>query len=200
MPDREEILHSLIGAWRLARLDPRGMNEFNISIDGFWRSFFAAVLVAPGYAILIAYRFGQVDGGGPDPAPSTLAFEGDASIGWIMLVQTASYLLSWAAFPLIAAVVTWALDLGRNYVALIVAANWAAVIQIGAFLAAILLGAVFPGGLASALVTIATIAILFYQWFVTRTALQTTAGIAFALVLADLLVNTAINLTADGML
>ena len=199
MPDREEILRSLTGAWRLARLDPQGMSQFDLSFTGFWHSFFAAVLVAPGYAILVAQRFTTAAPDATDAPPSAVAFESESGIGWIMTVQTISYLISWAAFPLLAAVITWVLDLGRNYVALIVAANWAAVIQIAAFLAALLIGAALPP-LAGVLVALVTIGILFYQWFVTRTALQTTAGIAFALVLADLLVNTAINLTADRLL
>jgi hypothetical protein len=49
-------------------------------------------------------------------------------------------------------------------------------------------------------VTLATVAILVYQWFVFRTALNTTGGIAIALVLVDLLVNAAISLTADSLL
>jgi len=49
-------------------------------------------------------------------------------------------------------------------------------------------------------VTIATVAILFYQWFVVRTALDTSGGIALALVLVDLFVNSMINLTAESLL
>jgi hypothetical protein len=200
MPGREEIVHSLIGAWRLARLDPQGMNQFDLSFTGFWHSFFAALLVAPGYAILVAQRFSTSTPNAPEAPPSVVAFESQSGIGWIILVQAVSYLVSWAAFPVLAGVITWILNLSRNYVALIVAANWAAVIQICAFLIAVLLGAAFPRGLASLIITVVTMGILFYQWFVTRTALQTTAGIALALVLANLLVNTAINLTADRLI
>jgi hypothetical protein len=42
--------------------------------------------------------------------------------------------------------------------------------------------------------------ILFYQWFVTRTALQTTGGIALLMVLVDLVLNTTINLSADRLM
>jgi hypothetical protein len=48
-------------------------------------------------------------------------------------------------------------------------------------------------------VTLATGAILFYQWFVIRAALDTTGGIAVAVVLVDLLVNSAINVAADAL-
>jgi hypothetical protein len=42
--------------------------------------------------------------------------------------------------------------------------------------------------------------VLFYQWYIVRTALQTTGGIALALVLIDLVLNMTINLSADGFL
>ena len=47
IPDQQEVIRSIYGAWRLPWLDRSGMGHFNLSVDGFWRSFFAAVLVAP---------------------------------------------------------------------------------------------------------------------------------------------------------
>jgi hypothetical protein len=186
MPDREEVLRSLYGAYRLARMDVSGMGHFNLTVEGFWRSFFAAVLVAPGYAILIGEKL--------------IARPEPLDLGWVVLIEGTTYVLGWMAFPLAALILTYLLNLSRNYVALIVAANWAAVIQTGAFLSAVLLSLVLPGLLAGLLLTIVTGGILFYQWFVARTALQTTGGIAFALVLVDLVLNTAINLSADRLL
>jgi hypothetical protein len=94
---------------------------------------------------------------------------------------------------------TQVLGLSRYYSALIIAVNWAAVIQIAAFLLAVGVAFVAPP-LSSLLVTLVTGAILFYQWFVVRTALETTAGLALAVVLVDLLVNIAINLSASRLL
>ncbi|HEX5077914.1 MAG TPA: hypothetical protein VFV80_02110 [Geminicoccaceae bacterium] len=184
MPDQAEVFHSIYGAYRLAWLDRAGMGHFNLSVDGFWHSFFAAVLVAPGYALLVARDlFGRAD---------------EINAAWALLVEILAYGIGWAAFPLIALGVTHALGLSRNYAAMIIATNWAAVIQIGTFLTAIALGFVLPplGGLA---IVLATGAILFYQWFVIRTALDTSAGIAIVLVLVDLLVNFMINAGADGL-
>jgi len=42
--------------------------------------------------------------------------------------------------------------------------------------------------------------ILFYQWFVTRSALQTTGGVALMLVLIDLVLNSAISVSADRLI
>jgi hypothetical protein len=185
MPDQEEVLRSIYGAYRLARLDRGGMNEFNLTVDGFWRSFFAAILVAPGYALLVMQDL--------------MVHPEELSPIWALVVEGVAYCIGWAAFPLLAIVLTHLLGLSRNYAALIIAANWAAVIQIGAFLAAVGFGYVLPG-LGGLLVTITTVAILFYQWFVVRTALDTSGGIALALVLVDLFVNSVINMTAENLL
>lgn len=186
MPDRREVLYSLYGAYRLARLDPAGMTYFNLTVEGFWASFFAAVLVAPGYAVLVGQKL--------------LARTDDFDPGWAMLVQIVAYVLSWAAFPLAALVLTQVLNLGRNYVPLIVAVNWAAVLQVGLFLAAMMVSLILPALLAGLVLTVVTGSILFYQWFVTRTALQTTGGIALLLVLIDLVLNTMINLSAERLM
>ena len=131
MPDREEVLGALYGAYRLARIDPAGMTYFNLSFEGFWRSFFAAVLVAPAYAV---------------------------------------------------------------------AHNWTAVLQTAVFLAVVVLGPILAQVLATFLVTLTTGAILAYQWFVIKTALQTTGGIALMLLLVDLVVTSTINLGAERLL
>jgi hypothetical protein len=186
MPDREEVLSGLYGAYLLAWFDPSGMANFNLTVEGFWRSFFAAVLVAPAYAILVAI---QLSAGAEDFNPAL-----------VFLTEGIGYVLAWCAFPLVAIVLTRLLGLDRNYVALIVAVNWSAVLQTGAFLAVLLLGLILPDGLGTLTVTLTTLAILIYQWFVIRTALGTTGGIALMLLLVDLVITTMINAGADRML
>ena len=186
MPDRAEVLHSLYGAYRLAFLDRSGMAHFNLSVDGFWRSFFAAVLVAPGVAILVAQKLIAR----PDPL----------DLGWATVVQILAYGLTWAAFPLAALFLTQLLGLSRNYVPLIVALNWAEVLQVAVLLAATVVGVVIPGVLDGLILLIITGGILAYQWFVTRTALQTTGGIALLMVLVDLVLDAAIGLSADRLI
>jgi hypothetical protein len=186
MPDRQEVLNGLFGAYRLAWFDASGMAHFNLTVEGFWRSFFAAVLVAPAYAILVGMQL------------STEA--ADFNLALVVLTEGIGYVLAWCAFPLVAIVLTRLLGLDRNYVALIVAVNWSAVLQTGAFLAALLLGAIVPEGMGTLIVTLTTLAILIYQWFVIRTALATTGGVALMLLLVDLVITTMINAGADQML
>jgi hypothetical protein len=186
MPDREEVLRGLYGAYRLAWFDPSGMANFNLTVEGFWRSFFAAVLVAPAYAILIGMQLS--------------AEAEELNLALVLLTEGVGYVLAWSAFPLIAIVLTRLLGLDRNYVPLIVAVNWSAVLQTGAFLSVLLLGLIAPEGLGTLIVTLTTLVILIYQWFVIRTALDTTGGIALMLLLVDLVVTTMINAGADRML
>lgn len=186
MPDREEVTSALYGAYRLAWFDAGGMAHFNLTFDGFWRSFFAAVLVAPAYAILIGLQ---------------VAAEPQAvDLGLLVVTETIGYVLAWAAFPLAAIVLTRLLGLDRHYVALIVALNWTAVLQTALFLVVVLLGPVFPGGIGALVITLMTGAILVYQWFVIRSALQTTAGIALMLLLVDLVITAVINIGTNRVL
>jgi hypothetical protein len=186
MPDRAEVVRSLYGAYRLAFMDQSGLAHFNFSIEGFWRSFFAAVLVAPGFALLIAQKLVAR----PEPFDP----------GWALLVQILAYGLSWAAFPLAAMVLTRLLGLSHNYVPLIVTLNWGAVLQLLVFLAAVVVGLALPGVLEGLIMLIVTGGVLFYQWFITRSALQTTSGIAVMLVLIDLVLNSAISVSADRLM
>lgn len=185
MPDRAEVWSALYGAYRLAFFDPSGMGYFNLTIEGFWRSFFAAVLVAPGYVLLMALR--APPGENLDP-------------GALVLVETIAYAIAWCAFPVAAILLTRLLGLGRNYVALVIAINWTAVLQTAGFVLVVLLGTIAPGAFGGWLVLLATGAILAYQWFVIRTALQTTSGVALMLLLVDLLLTSAVNMAADGLL
>ena len=186
MPDREEVLSALYGAYRLAWFDGSGMAYFNLTVDGFWRSFFAAVLVAPAYAILVGMELS--------------AEAEDLNLALVFLTEAIAYVLAWCAFPLVAVALTRILGLDRNYVALIVAVNWSAVLQTAAFLAVVLVGLIVPEVLGTLLVTLTTVAILVYQWFVIRTALQTTGGIALMLLLVYLVLTSLVNAGADRML
>ena len=47
LPGLNEIAGSLIGAMRLFRRDAGGLQNFNMTEDGFWRSFFAIALAGP---------------------------------------------------------------------------------------------------------------------------------------------------------
>lgn len=187
MPDIAYLTRSIYGAWRLARLDRAGMTLFELSIPGFWRSFFAAVVVAPFYLALIFLRFEQ-----------------EADLGAVVellpfvVVKLIAYAVSWVAFPLAMLAITRLLSLGAAYIPYIIAYNWSAVIQIAVLLLAALIQAsgLLPEALGAALIIVVPIAILFYLWFIARVALQTTALTAAGVVVLDLLLGALIDFSA----
>ncbi|MDA0675530.1 MAG: hypothetical protein O3A88_04095 [Proteobacteria bacterium] len=110
-----EILAAHYGATRLARFDAQGLRAFNPTVEGFWRSFWAAALVAPFYAILLAFHFATM----ADPVhPVRFA-----------LVEAVTYVIAWLAFPVAMVGVSRWLGRWDAYVGYIVAYNWAAVVQ-----------------------------------------------------------------------
>lgn len=188
IPSAREIVYGVYGAWRLARLDRGGHGYFDDSTRGFWTSFYAAALVAPGYAILVLL----------DPvAPST-----DSGAVRIFLIHVLTYCLSWTVYPVIVHPLCQAMDKEDAYIRYIVAFNWAKVIQMAAYLpvAGILAANLLPGGVAEVIHGVAYMLLLGYQWFVTRTALDIRGWPATGLVALDFMTGVILSVLAVGML
>ncbi len=172
MPGWPEISSSIYGAYRLARLDAGGLNFFNMSVDGFWRSFFAAVIVAPAYVIIVLLR---------DRA--------DAADSASMTPEITAYVLGWILWPLVMLVVARMFGLIANFVGYIIVYNWSNIIQVAVLLPVALIteAGVIPQAMAPVLTMVATIYVLFYLWFVARTALGAPNWTAAAIVVLDVL-------------
>ncbi len=186
MPNWPEIVRSVQAAWFLARGDTRGLAGFDFSVDGFWKSFAAALVVAPAYALVLVdqYRYA----GWPENT-------------WgAALAELVSFAVGWVAFPLAAIPLTRLLGLSGRYVPLIVANNWSAVIQVALYTAVVVFGALLPAEMRTLALFTATIMVLVYQWFVIRTALATTGLTAFGLVVIDVLLSITVSRILDGML
>ncbi len=188
MPSYRDIVYGIYGAWRLARLDAGAMSYFERTREGFWKSFFAAVIVAPGFAIIIGYELALV--------------EIEAGALRIFAVLFLAYLLRWVAFPVLVHQICEAIGKRDAFIGYIVAFNWAEVIQMALALPAIALIAsgVLPGEGGGLLRLVVTLLILFYEWFVTRTALAVTAMGAVGFVALDFVVDLIIQFLALGML
>lgn len=178
MPPFAEIRHYVEGALRLAKGDTGGMEHFDFSTDGFFRSFWAILIVAPGYAILVADQHARA------------GTEGGFAL---VLAESVSYVLGWLALPVIAVFLTRFFGVAGRYVPLIVALNWSSLVQIAAFLAPLALGVILPGPLIPLLMMLVTGAVLFYQGFIIKTALGCPVPIAVTFLAADLIAVMLIN-------
>ncbi|MDB5406328.1 MAG: rane protein [Rhodospirillales bacterium] len=176
MTAASETSTALHGAWRLARLDPRGMAFFDRSAAGFWHSYRAAVILYPVFLILLLLP----SAGGEAPAP-------DADWFRIILVETIGYVIGWTGFPLLMLPLTRFLDCEARWLDYIVAYNWSQVLQGSVLLASSLLIAsnLLPDPLAGGIAVAASVAVLLYGWFIARVALGISPTAAIVVVLVD---------------
>ena len=181
IPSPAEIAYGIYGAWRLARLDASGMEVFDRTVAGFWKSFFAAVLVAPAYLAMVLIELG-----GMTVTAGPLA---------IFIVQSLIYVIVWVAYPLIMYYLTEQIGRSEKYIGFIVALNWASVIQMLVFLPVVFFNAVevLPGALLGLATLVIFLAVLFYQGFVTRTALDISGPAAGALVVFSFILQHVIE-------
>jgi len=187
LPSQAEIAKALYGAWRLARFDARGLEFFDRSLDGFWKSFFAAAIAAPAHFGLLALA------GGDSPVVVAGLFG--------LMREAAIYAISWLAFPLVMVYVTRYLDREERFLDYMVPYNWAGVLQIVVFLlvSALAVGGLIPEGLAGFATMAAFVAILVYQWFIARTGLGIGAGAAVAVVFFDMVVGLMVRLLGQSV-
>jgi hypothetical protein len=183
-----EVQLALAGCLRLARGDRGGLACFDRSLDGFWRSFRAAVISYPLYLMLLAMRVSVA--------------EWQQSGGWrIVTVETIGYVVAWVAFPLLMLnVVRW-IGRAHRFFDFMVAYNWCQVPQSALF---VLVGLVSAGGVLStqaseAMDMAAAIATLLYEWFIARVALDTTGLVAIFVVLLDLVLGVFISRITGGL-
>jgi branched-subunit amino acid transport protein AzlD len=183
-----EVRLALVGALRLAKGDRGGLSCFDRSLDGFWRSFRAAVIAYPLYLMLLMMRV-------------TIA-EWERSGGFYIIgVETIAYVVAWVAFPLAMLTVTRWINRSHRFFDFMVPYNWSQLPQSALF---VLVGlqaesqavSVQP---AQVIEIAAAIAVLAYEWFIARVALETTASAAALVVLVDLVLGVFISHVASSL-
>jgi hypothetical protein len=174
-----EGVAALRGCLRLLRGDPYAFADFNVTIEGFWRSFAViapqAVLAYPLFLSqhrLAAETAGQDGGTVPD---LNLAKE------YAFLVAV---LVLW---PVAAAILARVLGASANFVRYVIIYNWMSLIVLAIAIVPSLIHLAFAPGIAtlSFLFIAVYVAVAIVNWIVARRALETTGAIALAFVLAD---------------
>jgi hypothetical protein len=183
-----EVRLAMIGALRLARGDRGGLACFDRSLDGFWSSFRAAVIGYPLYLVLLSMR---VTVGEWERSGALL----------IITVETIAYVIAWTAFPLMMLIVTHRIARPQRFFDFMVAYNWSQLPQSALF---VLVGLETKSGVlgaqpAQAIEVAAAVAVLVYEWFIARVALDTTASVAVFVVVVDLLLGALISHVASGL-
>jgi biotin transporter BioY len=182
---------ALTGCWRLARGDRGGLFCFDRSLDGFWRSFRAAVIAYPLYLVLLAMRVSVA--------------EWESSGGWrIVAVETIGYVIGWVAFPLLMLTVTQRLGRAHRFFDFMVPYNWCQLPQSALF---VLVGLGFASGMlgpqsGEGIGIVAAVATLIYElyvWYIARVALDTTGLAAAFIALLDFALGVVISQVTVGL-
>jgi len=188
MISAREIVYGIYGAYRLCRFDAQGLAYFNASPQGFWRSFFAAVLIAPAAFLITAL---QIDKAAVQAGPLRIA-----------LIEGLAYVILVFAYPVAVHPLCRLLDREPNYITYVIAYNWAGVIQMLLVLPVALLAA--TGVLPSALANLAWFAVngvtLVMLWYIAKAALRVPGGMAVAFVAIDLVIGMVVYRIAEARL
>ena len=166
MISSQDMTNAIYGAYRLARADIKGMSYFDTSLDGFWRSFMSAAMVAPFFLLLQFIRFDQ----------GSIS----ASLPRFLLIEIIAYVIGWVLFPLVILYLVEALEREKRFIGFVVAYNWAQAIQNFIYLpfAILFVMGVFTGPGAAFFNLILLGLVFVYTWFVAKTALDVSGFVA----------------------
>jgi hypothetical protein len=184
--DAREITRALDGTWRLLLNRPDALRFFNITSDGFWRSFAAVFLVLPFYLLTVLT---DRDAMLADPTTATLF---DETTFWAVKIVTLG--VDWVALPILLAALAGFLRIRRNYPTFMVVRNWGAVLTIPPFALIALLEeiGIVDADIALILSLAALGVALRYSYMAARRALVVGMDVAVLFVLLDFLVSLAI--------
>jgi hypothetical protein len=178
------VRDNLAGALEVMFGRHEGLNKLDTSLEGFWRSFAAFVLVLP-FAVIALMSQEQLAALGAETGGAA-----ESSFG----VELAVLVVDWLAFPLLFALLARPLGLGPRYVPFIVTRNWASVV-VGAMMAAVhalFLVGILPGQ-AAVLILLAFIGMaLRFSYVIARIALEVPLRTALPIVVFDFLLSLAI--------
>lgn len=183
-----EARFALTGLFRLARGDPGGLGCFDRSIDGFWRSFRAAVICYPLYLMLLTMRVAAAD------------WQRSGGLR-IVTVETIAYVISWTAFPLVMLRVARWIGRADRFLDFMVPYNWYQLPQGVLF---VVVGLVTAAGsphspAAQLVAVVAAAAVLGYEWYLARIAFDTTRLAATLIIVVDLVLGALIDWSAGSL-
>ncbi|NKB48849.1 MAG: hypothetical protein GKS02_05725 [Alphaproteobacteria bacterium] len=185
MTSTREIIIGIYGAWRLLLLDRSALRLFDVTIAGFWKSFYAALVVLP-FVIIVQVMIVSVFPDEINQAPTVRS----------MMVFAIDYVYQWTVFPLVMIYLAEIMARNGQYTTFIVARNWAHAVQIVIFLPAAIFVAIVGADnpdLARMIILAAYVAAWAYEWFIARTALEISGSAATVIVLISIAISFGIS-------
>lgn len=182
----QEGLAAMRGCWRLIRRDPEADEDFNLTIDGFWRSF---AMVLP--VLVLAYPM-FLSGHRIDVAMSVE--NGEAPPELQMGVSYFYLLVGLVIWPLAAALLARLLGVAQNYVPYMIVYNWMTVPTMALAVIPNIIHLTTGSTLPLSLLGVPIFALLLYiSWYIAKTCLRTTALVAAAFLFVDVALTIGLN-------
>ena len=183
---------ALGGVAKMLAFRPGWKQSFDVSADGVVRSFAAALLAAPAFALLVASANHFIA-----ENPAIQAQAPDA--GFTLAEAIAQYVRLWVVFPVSAYVICRVMNLGAAFGPWLVVHNWTVLglILIQTFFYALYAAGLADGGSLGAVLALYQLARLYVHWRVAHGALDVgpaaAAGAAGAPIVVDLISTTLID-------
>jgi len=165
------IVHSLMAAWGMIKINPKAMDYFDLSSDGFWKSFWAIAVMLPVFILSIIYG-AQAEGRLP-VATEVIFF-------FITLPLTAVVMYYFTRF----------MKIGTNYPSMIIASNWITAINYNILVVAGLIMNLLAPENKMSLIVIYLLSFYFgvyVVWFMYKTSLKISGFLAAGVLLFDIL-------------
>lgn len=175
IPSRPEIANALNGTWMLVKRDRGGVSWLDGSVDGFWKSFFAAALLAPFYGLMLwMARYSTME---------------DADFTAVFLVEAAAYAGAWLFWPIVASELCRFLDPKMDVRTYIVACNWSEIwiMALRLPLLTLAVSGLFSDGVYALFSLMAMIAVLYYRYVIARETLPAATPVAIGLAITDMM-------------
>lgn len=186
VPGPSEIIRAVYGCWCLALGRPGAIDLFDRSETGFFRSFFAAVLVLPAFVL-------------SDIVHGSAAWLDGGLLDWVSYALR--YAVYWLVFPMAACIIAEKIGVLDRILDLLVPYNWVT-LPFGYLFCALTLigsGAGPVADLAGNLSVFAWLGLLFLMFRWARALLGVSTLMAIGFVLADELFSTLAYLLLESI-
>ncbi len=170
----------------MARANPKAIEYFDLSSDGFWKSFWAIAAMAPAFLLWAFFNmYGQ-----------TVEIQEGVTISYPLLSETIFFLVALPFTAVVMIYFTKYMKISDHYASMVIAYNWtsAIVYLVMAVATVILLSGIISTQVSSIILLLLRVYFGFYVfWFVFKTSLQIGGFFAFGVVLFIKLLDASVQ-------
>ncbi|MEC9345312.1 MAG: hypothetical protein VYB54_03730 [Pseudomonadota bacterium] len=188
VPSLPEIARALFATWRIARGDRGAVAYLPNTPDAVWKSFFAAVLLAPFWAVVI-WAMATAAWADYEPLP-------------VALINLASYAAAWLVWPVLSHEIARFGGCLDNWCRYVVAYNWSEIwiMMLRLPIVAVMAGGLLDTGPALLLWLVSLALVVGYRYLIAREVLGLGAAAAFGTAILEVLVSYAWGAFENAML